>query len=362
MKRFFIALLMIFCFVSIIATVTQAAALEGKKIGVMLSWATHEWYVSVMDGFKERAKQLGIDYTITDSENDLQKGVSILETFIEEGVDGILLIPSTYPGYEAATEKAKEVGIPVISDVVEMDNVLAFAGNEQFNMTRDTGREVGKYIMKNWPRSKQVNVLTVNIPAFPNLNGRTDGFLVGLIESGLKYNWVQEVDGGGNITQAMEVSVAALTAHPEVNLVFGINDDSMFGALKAAEQLGLKTKEMIFVGTGLEGPKSRETLLQGGPYRYGTAMFPYTQGVGYVNLFAELFKGNKIPYRTVWPSKAIAKENFHDFFDKSLKEKADPILKITITLSDYPIRVGWDRNWYKVYKSSPSKFKAQYKY
>jgi ribose transport system substrate-binding protein len=168
----------------------SAPNVKGKKIGVMLSWATHEWYVSVLDGFKERAEALGVEYILTDSENDLQKGISILDTYVEEGVDGILLFPATYPGYEAAIKRAQAKKIPVIVDVVKMEGATVFAGNEQFNMTRETGKEVGKYIKANWPKSKPVNVLTVNIPAFPNLNGRTDGFLMGLIESGVKFNWV----------------------------------------------------------------------------------------------------------------------------------------------------------------------------
>jgi ABC-type sugar transport system substrate-binding protein len=347
-----------------ILSISAFAAPQGKKIGVMLSWATHEWYVSVMDGFRSRANELGITYTLTDSENDLQKGISIIDTFIEQGVDGILLIPSTYPGYEAVIKRAQQKKIPVIVDVVRMAGATVFAGNEQFNMTRETGREVGKYILANWPKSKPVNVLTVNIPSLPNLNGRTDGFLMGLIESGVKFNWVQEVDGQGIITRALEVSLAAFQAHPEINVAFGINDDSMFGAFKAAEQLNMNTDDMIFVGTGLEGPKSRQELLKGGPYKFGTSMFPFTQGVAYVNLFVDLWNGKTPPYQTIFPSKAISKDNFYQYFDENLKEKADPILAIKVPKSEYPAfeGKGWDRSWYEVYKKDPAKFKQQYKY
>jgi ribose transport system substrate-binding protein len=337
---------------------------QGKRIGVMLSWASNEWYVTVMDGFKKRADELGVKYTITDSENDLQKGISIMDTFVEEGVDGILLIPSTYPGYEAAIKRAQDKKIPVISDVVRMPGVTVFAGNEQFNMTRETGRETGKYILSNWPKNRPVNVLTVNIPSLPNLNARTDGFLMGLIESGVKFNWVQEVNGQGVITTALDVSVVAFQAHPEINVAFGINDDSMFGALKAAQQLNMDTDSMIFVGTGLEGPKSRQQLLSGGPYKFGTSMFPATQGVGYVNLFVDLWAGKKVPFWTIWPSKAVSKDNFSAYFDNSLQERSDTALSLTIAQSKYPAFAGkgWDRGWYEVFKRDPAKFKQQFPY
>ena len=105
-------------------------------------------------------------------------------------------------------------------------------------MTRETGRNVAKYIKENWPADKEVNVLTVNLLIAPNCWGRTDGFLFGLLEGGIDYNWVTEVDGLGNLPTSLEVCNDAFIAHPEINVVVGINDDSMFGGFKAAEQLG----------------------------------------------------------------------------------------------------------------------------
>lgn len=346
------------------ATTTAADMLKGKKIGIMLSWGTHEWYVSVMDGFKKRADELGIKYNLVDSEGKVDKGVSIIENFVQEGVDGILLFPGSPTGYEAGISAATKANIPVLDDVIDMPGagLTGYAGNPQFAMTRATGKACGEYIKKNWPADKEVNVLTVNIPAFPNLNGRTDGFLIGLLEAGVNFNWKAEVDGQGNLTTALDVSTNALTAHPEINLCFGINDDSMFGAYKAAEQLGMKMDDMIFVGTGLEGPKARNSLISGGPHKFDTSMFPATQGYMYVNLFAELFKGNKIEYRTIFPYAATSKDNFSDYYNKDLSENSAVISKIVAEDSQYPITVGWDRNWYEAYKKDQAKFKEQYKY
>ncbi|MBC8389829.1 MAG: hypothetical protein H8E13_17530, partial [Actinobacteria bacterium] len=87
-----------------------------------------------------------------------------------------------------------------------------------------------------------------------------------------------------------------------------------------------------------------------------------TQGYIFVNLFAELFKGNEIPYRTTFPSKATTADNFYDYYNEDLSENMAKIAEIKVELSDYPITVGWDRGWYEVYKSDPEKFKEEYKY
>jgi ribose transport system substrate-binding protein len=335
-----------------------------KKVGVMGSWMTHEWYVSVLDGFKDRCDELGFTYTLVDSEGNIEKGVSILENFAMEGVDGILLFPAAPVGYEAGIDAADKAGIPVIVDVINMPDtsMVCYGANPQFNMTRETGRNVAEYIKENWPKDKQVNVLTVNLLIAPNCWGRTDGFLVGLLEGGIDYNWVAEVDGLGNLPTSLEVCNDAFIAHPEINVVVGINDDSMFGGFKAAEQLGLDTDEIIFVGTGLEGPKARRSLIEDNGHRFDTAMFPYIQGVIYANLFNDLFNGKDIPKHVVFPSAAVSSDNFYDYFDSNLNVKTDVVLKLKADDSKYPLSVGWDRKWYDEYKKDPSVLGTKYVY
>ena len=335
-----------------------------KKIGVMGSWMTHEWYVSVLDGFKDRSDELGFTYNLVDSGGNIETGVSIIENFVIDGVDGVLLFPAAPVGYEAGIDAADNAGIPVIVDVINMPDtsMACYGANPQFNMTRETGRNVAEYIKKNWPANKEVNVLTVNLLIAPNCWGRTDGFLFGLLEGGIDYNWVAEVDGLGNLPTSLEVSNDAFIAHPEINVVVGINDDSMFGAFKAAEQLGLNTDDIIFVGTGLEGPKARTSLIEDNGHKFDTAMFPYIQGVIYADLFNDLFNGKDIPYHVVFPSAAVSSENFYDYFDKDLNVRPDVVLKIKGSDSNYPLAVGWDRGWYDEQKKDPSVMGTKYKY
>jgi hypothetical protein len=115
---------------------------SGKKIGVMLSLA-HEWYVAFWTA-SARADTLGIS-TLTDSENDLQKGISIIDIRRKRSTT---FSPVLRPiGLQAAIKRAAEEH-PVIVDVVRMKDATTFAGNEQFNMTRETGKEVGQYIKR----------------------------------------------------------------------------------------------------------------------------------------------------------------------------------------------------------------------
>lgn len=328
-------------------TAATEAAFKGKTIGIMASWMTHQWYNTVLTGFKSKADEAGIVYNIVDSEGDVGKGVSIIEQFVSMAVDGILVFPGSPTGYDAGINAAKEKNIPTVADVIYLNGVSTYGGNENFEMTRKAGKAAGEWIKKNWTDGREINVLTVNIPAFPNLNGRTDGFLVGLIESGVEFNWVQEVDGQGNITTALQVSTDALTAHPEINVIFGINDDSAFGGMDAAKQKGMDMSKILVVGTGFEGEKSHKELADpASSYKIATGMFPYSQGVFYIEIFKKIWSGEKIADRYLFPSSAITLDNYKQFYDGD-QEKVDAVLALPQdTVSAYPMDKGWPRDWF----------------
>jgi ABC-type sugar transport system substrate-binding protein len=50
--------------------------------------------------------------------------------------------------------------------------------------------------------------------------------------------------------RAVQVAADALTANPDVNIIFGINDDSALGGLQAFESQGGDTSQLLVVGFG----------------------------------------------------------------------------------------------------------------
>ncbi len=59
---------------------------------------------------------------------------------------------------------------------------------------------------------------------------------------------VSRLDGFAVRDKAMAVMEDILQAHPEVNVVFGINDDSALGALAAMEAAGKTKNNELIVG------------------------------------------------------------------------------------------------------------------
>ena len=97
----------------------------------------------------------------------------------------------------------------------------------------------------------------------------------------------------------MKVSADALTAHPDVNIIFGINDDSALGGLQAYEAAGMDTENLLVVGFGCEGKACKNALMEGGPYKVSAAMFPEYQGRLLIDAAIAAFNGTTVagPHR-----------------------------------------------------------------
>ncbi len=75
------------------------------------------------------------------------------------------------------------------------------------------------------------------------------------------------VDGHGLYNEAYQVAKDALRVHPEINVIFGINDDSVLGGLQAYLDLDRDPERMLAVNVGGEGKTLFDVLYRGGPLK-----------------------------------------------------------------------------------------------
>lgn len=152
------------------------------------------------------------------------------------------------------------------------------------------------------------------LPAFADCRQRVEGFKAGLDEAGLTYEIVQEVDGQGSKETSLKVAQDAITAHPEVNVIFGINDNSTTGGMAAYKEAGLDESVLTAIGFGFEGNVGREALLSGGPYKAAVAMFPDYVGVSLIDAAVMAAKGEELPENYESGTVVITQDNFADFY------------------------------------------------
>jgi ribose transport system substrate-binding protein len=308
--------LVIAVFTMILAVSVQVSAAGGKKlvVGYVVNFMSHEWYQNICNGAKDRAGELGVDLRIADANQDISKQIAAAENFITQKVDILVLTPVDAKALGPIVKQAIKAGIPVIteSNVVEGANTYVGISNEV------GGRKAGEWFVK-YAKEKGISpkILIVGLPNFDDCRQRVAGFKEALASSGIKYEIAQEVDGQGLKEKALAVSQDALTAHPDVNVIFGINDDSTTGGMAAYKAAGLDESKLTAIGFGFEGAVGQGALLSGGPYKAALAMFPNFVGVGLVDAAVAIAKGEKVPARYETPTTVIDAGNFNTFYTKS---------------------------------------------
>lgn len=119
------------------------------------------------------------------------------------------------------------------------------------------GEEVGQAIVdtmkaRGWDPAT-VGAIRVSYDQLPTAVERVDGAKAVLLANGVKAENVFDAPQAKTDTEAaMNAATVVLNAHPDIKqwVAFGINDEAVLGAVRAAESVGIPADSMIGVGIG----------------------------------------------------------------------------------------------------------------
>ncbi|MPZ82699.1 MAG: substrate-binding domain-containing protein [Actinophytocola sp.] len=284
------------------------------KVGYVVNFGSHEWYQNVIKGADDGAKQQGFDFEWADANVDLPKQITQCENMLTQGVDVLMLSPVDPDGLSSVMSQAEEADVPVVTESNTVPGAKTAVGIHNLEAAKLLGQWAGDHIT-NTMRTK-AKVLIVGLPTQVDTRDRVEGFKQGLEASGADYEIVQEVNGGGLKDQALDVSADAITAHPDVNMIFGINDDSALGGTQAYQEAGLDISKLTTLGFGVEGRAGKSALSSGGPYKAGLGMFPEFVGRTLIEQAKAVNEGKDVPERTVTPATVLTADNLSDYYTK----------------------------------------------
>lgn len=285
---------------------------EGRlRIGYIVNFMSHEWYQNICAAAEARASELGVDLVIADANLDIAAQISKAENMIAQGVDVLALTPVDAKALGVVIEQARAQGIRVLTESNPAVGAETYVGIDN----RAAGRKAGDWFVEHAAATGiDPKILLVGFPNFEDCRQRVDGFVSALDEAGLSGAVVQEVDGQGLKEKAFKVAQDALTAHPQINVLFGINDDSTTGAMAAYRAAGLDESELLAIGFGFEGSVGRTALLGDTPYKAALAMFPHFVGASIVDAAVSLAAGDTLPAHYETPTIMITRANFPQFY------------------------------------------------
>lgn len=286
-----------------------------QKVTHITNYGVHEWYQNLIKGEQARAKDYNINFKQVDANLDLQASLAAAQEQINN-VDVLNFTPvQEAPSGPVISKIAKDSGKPIVCESSPTDGCTTLVSIDDYAAGYKVGVWAGNYAKEHLD-GKAV-VLDVGLPALNTTVNRSKGFLDG-IKSVLGDNakLAQSVDGQGLKDKAVQVAADALTANPDVNVIFGINDDSALGGLQAFEAQGGDTSNLLVVGFGCEGKACKDALASGGPYKVSAAMFPEYQGRLLIDAGVVAYNGVQLPAHIVAPSAPITADNLSQYYTK----------------------------------------------
>jgi ribose transport system substrate-binding protein len=258
-----------------------------KTIGVSLLTRAHVFYKDLEEGLRTEAAKDGYDLIITSGDFDLGKQSNQIEDFITRKVDAIIVCPTDSRGVGPAIRKANEAKIPVFTA-----DIAAQEGDVVCHVASDNvagGRLAGEYLAK--VLGGKGNVAIIGQPTVTSVLDRTQGFK----EAIAKYpnmKIVAEVNGEGVRDRALQVTTDVLQAHPNLNGIFGINDDSALGALDAVQQF--KRTSISIVGYDAI-PEAAQAIINGTALKADVVQYPKKIGEKTIDEIKAYFSGTAVP-------------------------------------------------------------------
>lgn len=275
--------------------------------GNMLS---HEFQQRLLTGMKYYCETNGFEFLVADANGDIAKQISDIEGFIASGADIITVKPVDVNGLDDVVASCNEAGIPVVTQGEIITGMTAAAA---LNHTLDGGA-MAQYVYDYFTATGEKPViLSVNYPELPTIVELENGFLNKLDELGMEYDLYQ-VNGKGMMETSLQQSQDALTAHPDINCVFGINDDSALGAYQAFSAAGIDTSKVLFLTHGIEGNAAGKAIMEDGINLAGFAMFPEYYAVNFVSTAVSAYRGEEVEMFAWYMSFMVDQDNYSDYY------------------------------------------------
>lgn len=291
-----------------------------KKYAVILKTQATDFWVKMWKGVEAEAEVKGaqVDLYSAQSEDDLEGQLTILESCIQQGYDGIAIAPlsgvNVLPGIGEATEK----GIVIVDvdekfDETELANqggaCVAYVATDNVAV----GAKGAQYIVDQAGQGAKVAIIEGK-SGNQSSEDRTQGAKQAFTDGGMDLISSQAADWDRQ--KAMDIASTLIQQNPDLKGIYCCNDGMALGAVQAVLNAG-KSGEILVVGT--DGDAEAITSIANSELSATVAQDPAQIGAVSLDLLIkEVEKGNKgeigvFPEKTPVESTLITVENASEF-------------------------------------------------
>lgn len=211
-------------------------------------------------GYEDAANAAGVKVSTSNVNNDQSKETSLINTYVEQGIDGIAIAPLNEESSITTLKDAASKGMKITltdSTLADADFIVGGYTSDQSQLGSSTGKIAKKFIEEKLGGKAKIAIVQFKSLLPEKSTARVDGFLGELkgmegVEVVADHDaWVQD--------KAVTVANDILTAHPDVDIIFAANDGGTVGSTMAVKNAGKAGEVSVF---GIDASEQIATMLQ----------------------------------------------------------------------------------------------------
>lgn len=273
----------------------DAAARPRAVVGVSLLTRTHPFYQELEAGLREAADQRGFELLVQAGEFDVARQKDQVQEFLVRKVDAIVVSPCDSKSIGTTIRAANAAAIPVFTADIA---VLADDVRVECHVASDNvagGRLAAEALAQ--ALGGQGKVAIIDHPEVESVIQRVAGFEEELARhEGMEI--VAKLPGRGVKDAAFKTAEDILLAHPDLDGIFGINDDTALGALAAVEKAGRSGRVTI---VGFDAVPEARAAIAEGRLHADVIQQPRLIGRKTVEAIADHLAGRQVPPAVLIP-------------------------------------------------------------
>ena len=278
------------------------------KIGILAPAVTHGWVAAVAYYAEQRCQELGLDYTVATS-NNAEEMTTQLSDLLVWGADAIVAFPQ-WEGMEDPIQEAVDAGVIVVNfDIdIAVDGVYKVTG-DNYGM----GVAGAEYIVDKIGTEGTVVALTV--PTSGSVNDlRMQGFTDTMAEIAPDIE-IKEYATQFTREAGLADMADILTAEPEIDAVYSLDDETSIGALQAIDEAGRTDIQVITGGGGCQEyfnmmPEYENIWVQ-------SALYSPAMVEDAVDMAVALLNGEEVESPLTVPTAVVDRDNYTEYLDEN---------------------------------------------
>ncbi|MBN1924939.1 MAG: D-ribose ABC transporter substrate-binding protein [Prolixibacteraceae bacterium] len=260
---------------------------EPKKMAVVISTLNNPWFVVLAESAAEKARELGYEATIFDSQNNSAKEAEHFDNVIAMGYSAILFNPTDADGSVLNVKRAKDAGVPTFCMDREINSKDA-AVTQLLSDNFSGCVKLGQYFVRQM--NKKGNYVEIlGLVGDNNTWNRSNGFH-SVVDEFPELKMVAQQSADFDRNKAMDVMETILQANPVIDAVFCGNDAMAMGAYQAILAAGKKDKVKVF---GFDGANDAIRGIADGKIAATVMQFPVMMAQTSAELADRYIKGKR---------------------------------------------------------------------